>query len=178
MVKAKLISDSTAYKKAKMILAWASISLLILYLFYNHIISGFWGLTPLPGLQYMIINVGLLIIVSAFMLFLNKKIKNSSGKSQIEIDVKQVCIWEGDRIIQRIDLMPNDNIILNIINPYDSVNSLKEYKGNSPVSSIEIRKGGGDEIKRFEFLVESFYMMNQLEKLKSYWASKKEMSVA
>lgn len=160
-----------------MVLAWSSISWLILYLFYNKIILGLWGLTPLPDQQYVIITVGLLIIALAFMLFLNKKIKNSSGKSRIEIDEKHVFILEGDSIVQTIDLKPNDSIVLNIFNPNDTIGYLKEYKGDSPVSSIEIHKDGSDVAKRFEFIIESQYMMTQLEKLKAYWASMKEISV-
>ncbi len=178
MVKAKLISDTTTYKKAKMVLAWASISWLILYLFYNKIILGFWGLSPLPALQYVVIGIGLSIIVMTLMLFLNKKIKSLTGKSRIEIDEKHVFILEGDSIVQTIDLKPNDSIVLNILNPNDTISYLKEYKGDSPVSSMEIHKDGSDVAKRFEFIIESQYMMTQLEKLKAYWASMKEISVA
>lgn len=171
MVKAKLISDTASYKKTKRLLIWTYTGLLTLYLLYNQVLIGYLGFSPLPLLQYLNLAIVTTIIASILMLLLGKKLASLIGEGKIEMDEKHLSILKAGTIVQTIDLSPEDKVVLNIVNPFDSLATCKEYKGDSPVSFIEVYKNGGSVANRFDFVIESHYMMTRLEKLKANWAS-------
>lgn len=99
---------------------------------------------------------------------------------RIEITAERIQVIDQDkRIIERIPILQKDTITLKseyTINE-DDVQDLKhELKGNINKNFIILEQASGR--KRFDFLIDSHYMLNQLNKIIQIWQDQSQTVIS
>jgi len=165
MFKAKLIENYELYTKRRKIALWLS-------------------LIPWPMINIFIWNnisvlVGVLLVIAniAFFIFLykqNKLVKNTIGDKIIEIsDLQLVISSPKEGKVNEFDLQVFDTIMVpkTFEIPDDNISTYsKSVIGNSINNYIRIKDSNTD--LRFDFLLDSYYMISQLENILSKLSAK------
>jgi len=161
MLKAKLVSDLPLYLNLKKYLLWSSLPFAFTYMIFTicHKDSLYLGWLMIPVF---------LIPVAASILF-QKKLKRITEDQKIEIYPEKIELIKGVRKIKEIRIGTADKIELKINGVFeDNLRELfDEGRGKSHTCYIIVKNSGSDE--KFDFLIDSHYMMRQLDKLVNIW---------
>ncbi len=156
MFKARIIEDISLYQKLRKQIFWVLMPLGLFSFFVNV------RQIPLALFTFtiMLIAVSLVSIRKKRYLF-----ENLTSNKTIEADINDLTIKEkGDKIIN-FSISELDKItIKSVVDIGEGASDLINIaKGDIPTSFIEIEKKGHKE--RFEFIIESHYMLVQINKL-------------
>ena len=160
MFNAKIIEDISLYQKLRKQIFWALIPLGVLSFFTN--------VAQMPLILFIFSCV---ILVVALIAVRKKRyiFENLTLDKTIEADISNLTIKEkGDEIVS-FSISELDKIrIKSVVDIGEGATDLINIaKGNIPTSFMEIEKKGHKE--RFEFIIESHYMMVQINKLIEQW---------
>lgn len=103
-----------------------------------------------------------------------KEMRQKVGKRKIEIDSKEIIVMgKGKQPIQRLPIEEGDHIIVKeeYKIPEETIRSSLNEMGGDPTKNFLIIKKGGKEM-RFDFLLDSHYMITQLHKVIQSWKDK------
>jgi len=160
MFKAKIIEDISLYQKLRKQIFWVLMPLGLLSLFTN--------VAQMPLILFIFSCVLLIVALIA----VRKKryiFEHLSADKTLEADISNLTIKEkGDKIVS-FSVSELDKIrIKSVVDIGEGASDLINIaKGNIPTSFIEIQKKGHKE--RFEFIIESHYMLVQINKLIEEW---------
>ena len=160
MFKAKIIEDISLYQKLRKQIFWVLMPLGLLSLFTN--------VAQMPLILFIFSCVLLIVALIA----VRKKryiFEHLTADKTFEADKSNLTIKEkGDKIVS-FSVSELDKIrIKSVVDIGEGATDLINIaKGNIPTSFMEIEKKGHKE--RFEFIIESHYMMVQINKLIEEW---------
>jgi len=160
MFKAKIIEDISLYQKLRKQIFWVLMPLGLLSLFTN--------VAQMPLILFIFSCVLLIVALIA----VRKKryiFENLTADKTFEADISNLTIKEkGDKIVS-FSVSELDKIrIKSVVDIGEGASDLINIaKGNIPTSFIEIEKKGHKE--RFEFILESHYMLVHFNKLIEQW---------
>ena len=165
MFKASLIENQKYYNlKRKLLLIGIPSSILIGF------IVNFWQFPFLGFTVILVITIGIIFIQNR----INKRISVFSKNRGIEIDNEFIRIKSksGD-IEEQINIDSVNKIVVknNYSIPEENLKEIfREMKGDQLKNFIIINIGG--QSKKFEFTMDSYYMIEQIKKVISHWQTK------
>ena len=160
MFKARIIEDISLYQKLRKQIFWALMPLGLLSFFTN--------VAQMPLILFIFSCVLLIVALIA----VRKKryiFENLTADKTFEADISNLTIKEkGDKIVS-FSVSELDKIrIKSVVDIGEGASDLINIaKGNIPTSFIDIEKKGHKE--RFEFILESHYMLVHFNKLIEQW---------
>ena len=165
MFKAKLINDEAYYRLRNMQLIFSFASSIAIGLLVNFFDLPLW----------VALIIGGLLIIGIILSFRNQRTLNSMiGKKRIELDDSEIRIIskKGDQQ-ETIPFGAVDKIILKKEYglPQESMSEIAdELKGQPKRNYLIIQQN--DQQRKFDFELDSYYMLNQLNKVIDGWMKK------
>ena len=163
--KAQLIEDEGFYSVKRVITILSIVSGFFVGLFSSSVTNKVYYVIPL------LVIVGIILY---FQLRYKKQMDQKLGQRKILIDLKSIEIkGKDDQSLQKIEIDSRDHIIVKDTYqiPEETLRSSLNEMAGDPTKNYIILKKNGDE-HRFEFLVDSHYMITQLNKLIHLWKEK------
>jgi Ca2+/Na+ antiporter len=163
--KAKLIEDPIYYSLKRKELFIGLITAIPAALLANYFERPIW-----------IVLVAFFVYIFLLLILKNNKqeINDISGQKIIEIEADLITLKSvHNKIIDSFDLTKSEKISLNkdFGMPQESIADIaQEMKGKPKQNFIIIEQNG--EIQKFDFLVDSYYMIKQLDKIIEQWQQK------
>lgn len=165
MFKAKLIENESYYKlrsKQLLLLILPAIPIGLITSFYQIPI---WTTIPI---------IGLYIVATVLMLRNQKRINSVLGNKLIEIDEEEIRIRSKKGVqSETFNLSEVDKVILKseYSMPQETIKEVgKEIAGNTKKNYLILQQN--NQTKRLDFEVDSYYMINQLNKTIEHWISR------
>ncbi|MEN0003871.1 MAG: hypothetical protein AAF798_06995 [Bacteroidota bacterium] len=165
MFKAKLIENNTYYKSKRLLLILAIAAPLIIGLSANII--------ELSAVIVAAVALfGIVMIIQQYRL--QKKVQQLTSQQTIEISEDRIQIKDNNSALQQdIDLQTIKRIVVknNYHIPEETLKDLsKQLRGDYTKNYLIVEHATGEQ--KFEFEIDSYYMLTQLHKLIQSWDSR------
>ena len=162
MFKAKLINNKKYYKYRGLLIVFSILLPIVFSLFTNFQSFSNWTIALI-----IIVYISLVIISFKFI----KQMNSMIGKEIIEIDNNEIRVKAIKSSKQEIIPVASiEKITLKKVYgiPQESMKDIaKEFKGKPKENYIIIENGNGK--RRFDFEIDSYYMIDKLNKIISHW---------
>ncbi|MCF8370258.1 MAG: hypothetical protein K9H64_01465 [Bacteroidales bacterium] len=162
MFKGKLIEEEAYYQLRKRFLVIGFIGMAVAGILYSFFLIH-WGFLILYGI--VMVSFGI------YQVKTQKKILSVSGNKRIELDNNRICIvGKKGNIEKEIPISQVQEIRVNDIYQLAEENlksMFAEMKGKPIKNHISVDTVQG--IERFDFIVDSYYMIEQLKKVIDSW---------
>lgn len=161
MFKGTLIEDEKYYKLRSKQLLYIMLPSIAIGLLVNFYQIPIW------------ITIGAILFYVATMIFTlrNQKEMIKIANKNIEIDSNQIILKDSSgNLLETIAIKPDSRIKIkeNYQMAQETMNDLKEeFRGNVEKHFIVIKDD--NEERRFDFVISSYYMLNQLNKIVKLW---------
>ena len=164
MFKAKLITNQKYYDfRKKIILIGIPIAII------SGLIGNFYLMTTTQILIFILISIPIIY----YFFHLGKKMKDSVSESAIEISDRSIILKsKSGKKSEEINIQEIEEI--NVSKEFgfagETFNDfVQELNGKPLKNAIEINSNG--KVRRFDFVIESYYMIEQLKKIIESWRS-------
>jgi len=165
MFKAKLIENNKYYNLKNKQLLWVVIPVILLGVIGSLVENSVW---------LTIVIIILYLLVFLFMIRNKLQINSTIGDRILEIDSKKIRIKSQKTILEEtIDLDKVEKLILKkeYVIPQERLKDVREgLEGKTTENYLIVQKDNQD--RRFDFAIDTHYMITQLEKLIQSWESK------